>query len=133
MVKPVFMEQLPYRQPIVSDEELIRRTAGEFLELDARRSVRFFSRRPVPKEVIENLIRAASTAPSGANQQPWTFCAVSAPELKQRIREAAEEEEYDFYHHRATEEWLEDLRPLGTDWRKPLSSENHLLGMIKSH
>jgi nitroreductase len=87
--------------------------------MDKRRSLRFFSDREVPREVIENLIMTASTAPSGAHKQPWTFCAISDPEIKRRIREAAEEEEYKSYHGRMSETWLEDLRPFDTDWHKP--------------
>jgi len=87
--------------------------------MQQRRSVRFFSDRPVPGEVIENLIRAAGTAPSGANKQPWRFVAVSDPALKREIRIAAEEEEKLFYEKRASAVWKRDLYPLGTDWRKP--------------
>lgn len=90
-----------------------------FALMDQRRSVRHFSDRPVDVEVIENLVRVASTAPSGAHKQPWTFCVVSDPALKQRIREAAEEEERASYNGRMPPEWLEDLAPLGTDWQKP--------------
>ncbi len=86
--------------------------------MEERRSVRNFSDRPVPKEVIENIIRAASTAPSGAHKQPWTFCVVSNPEIKKQIRKAAEEEEYESYKNRMNEEWLKDLAPLQTDWKK---------------
>lgn len=81
--------------------------------------MRQFSERPVPREVIENCLRAAGTAPSGANMQPWHFAAVSDPELKTRIRIAAEEEEKEFYAHRAPAEWLEALAALGTDEHKP--------------
>ena len=84
-----------------------------------RRSVRDFSPEPVPRAVVEAVIAAAASAPSGAHKQPWTFCAVSDPALKTRIREAAEREEYESYHGRMSEEWLDDLRPIGTDWRKP--------------
>ncbi len=87
--------------------------------LHLRRSVREFSDEPVPRGVIESLIRSAASAPSGAHKQPWTFCAVGDPELKKRIRTAAEKEEYDSYHGRMSEEWLADLAPIGTDWRKP--------------
>jgi nitroreductase len=91
-----------------------------FLELmRSRRSVRHFSREPVPFELIRNAIAAAGTAPSGAHQQPWTFVVVSDPEVKRRLREAAEEEERAFYEHRATPEWLEAIEPVGTDWQKP--------------
>jgi nitroreductase len=84
-----------------------------------RRTVRDFAPDPVPKEIIDDLIMTASSAPSGANKQPWTFCAVSDPGLKHRIRIAAEKEEYDSYHGRMSQEWLEDLAPLQTDWNKP--------------
>ena len=87
--------------------------------LHLRRSVREFSDEPVPRGVIESLIRSAASAPSGAHKQPWTFCAVGDPELKKQIRTAAEKEEYDSYHGRMSEEWLADLAPIGTDWRKP--------------
>ncbi|QXJ20842.1 nitroreductase family protein [Actinomadura graeca] len=84
-----------------------------------RRTVRDFSRRPVPQEVLDHAIRAAATAPSGANLQPWRFVVVADPERKRRLREAAEQEEREFYERRASQEWLEALAPLGTDWRKP--------------
>jgi nitroreductase len=84
-----------------------------------RRSVRQFSREPVPFELIANAVETAGTAPSGANQQPWTFVVVSDPAVKREIRLAAEAEEQEAYEHRMTEEWLRALEPLGTDWRKP--------------
>jgi len=84
-----------------------------------RRTIRDFSDKPVPRDVIETAIRAAATAPNGANQQPWHFAAISNPEMKRRIREAAEEEERAFYGGRASEEWLDALEPLGTDASKP--------------
>ena len=87
--------------------------------MDRRRTVRTFSDRPIPPGVIENCLRAAGTAPSGANLQPWHFVVVADPELKRRIRVAAEAEEEEFYQHRAPAEWLEALAPLGTDSRKP--------------
>ncbi|MSR03508.1 MAG: nitroreductase family protein [Gemmatimonadetes bacterium] len=88
-------------------------------EMNRRRTTRHFSPEPVPKDLIECALRVAGTAPSGAHQQPWTFVAVSDPELKRKIREAAELEEHDFYHGRAPEEWVEALAPLGTDEHKP--------------
>jgi iodotyrosine deiodinase len=91
----------------------------EFLErMASRRSVRFFSPEPVPFELIENAIRCASLASSGANQQPWKFVIVKDPEIKRRIREAAEAEERESYEHRMPPDWLEALAPLGTDWHK---------------
>ncbi len=89
-----------------------------YAELDARRTTRHFSSDPVPRELIELAIRSAGTAPSGAHQQPWTFVAVSDPSLKQKLREAAELEERDFYEHRAPKEWLDAVAPLGTDEHK---------------
>ncbi len=116
------MEQypfIPYRRPILSDEELIDNSKRFFEQMDIRRTTRHFSDRPVPKEVIENIIKTASTAPSGAHKQPWTFAVISSPEMKKKIREAAEEEEQQNYNGRMTEEWLRDLAPLGTDEHKP--------------
>ena len=105
-------------QPYTKEETL--HCSQEFYQwLDNRRSVRNFSDRPVPKEVIENILKSASTAPSGAHKQPWTFCVVSDPVIKKEIRIAAEKEEYDSYHGRMSGEWLQDLRPLQTDWKKP--------------
>jgi nitroreductase len=86
--------------------------------MDERRTVRDFSDKPVSKEVIENIIQAASTAPSGAHKQPWTFCVVSDPVIKKQIRNEAEKEEFESYNGRMPEEWLKDLRPLQTDWKK---------------
>ena len=109
---------LPDARRIAEQDMLLR--AEEFRDLmRLRRSVRDFSPRPVPREVVEACIAAAGTAPSGANQQPWHFVAVSHPEVKRRIREAAEAEERDFYQHRAPEQWLKALEPIGTDWHKP--------------
>jgi iodotyrosine deiodinase len=108
---------LPYRRP-AADEQLAAST--RFLELmRTRRSVRQFSSEPVPFELIENAIATAGSAPSGAHQQPWTFVVVTDPELKGRIRDAAEEEERSFYERRASREWLRAIEAIGTDWRKP--------------
>jgi len=102
-----------------SDDELLRR-AQEFYEwMQRRRTIRDFSDRPVAREVIEYCIRAAGTAPSGANLQPWHFVAVSDPAIKHEIRVAAEAEEKEFYEHRAPKAWLEALAPIGTDSNKP--------------
>jgi nitroreductase len=95
------------------------RASRDFLDrMAARRSVRFISPEPVPFELIENAIRCASLAPSGANQQPWKFVVVQDPEIKRQIREAAEAEERESYEHRMPADWLEALAPLGTDWHK---------------
>jgi len=90
-----------------------------YAEMDRRRSVRFFSDRPVPKHLIERAIQTAGTAPSGAHKQPWTFVAIGDPAVKREIRVAAEEEEKESYEGRMSPEWLEALAPIGTDWRKP--------------
>jgi iodotyrosine deiodinase len=108
----------------INDDQAIDQSpldlAGSFLEvLRTRRSVRSFSDRPVPQEVIETLIATAGTAPSGANKQPWRFVAVQDADLKRRIREAAEVEERKLYESRANDEWLTDLAPLGTNADKP--------------
>ena len=100
-------------------DEMRLRTADLLAEMRRRRSVRHFSTRPVPRDVVEDCIRIAMTAPSGANRQPWHFALVGDPEVKQRIRIAAEEEERSFYENRAPDEWLEALAPLGTDAKKP--------------
>ena len=100
-------------------QEMARRAAEFYAELRRRRSVRHFSERAVPRAVIEDCLRAAGSAPSGANMQPWTFVAVSDPAVKRRIREGAEEQERALYERRASEEWLDALAPLGTDAHKP--------------
>jgi len=110
---------IPYSHETYPEVEIIKRSEAFYHWLDKRRTVREFADKPVPKSVIENLIMAASTAPSGAHKQPWTFCAVSNPELKKQIREAAEKEEYINYNGRMSGRWLEDLAYLGTDWHKP--------------
>jgi nitroreductase len=102
-----------------SEKELIERSKAFREHLEKRRSLRYFSDKAVPEEVIKNIIMTASSAPSGANKQPWWFVAVSNPNLKSRIREAAEKEEEAFYSERAPETWLKDLEPLGTDAQKP--------------
>lgn len=100
-------------------EEMQQRAAGFRAEMQRRRTVRDFSPRPVPREIIEECLRTAGTAPNGANLQPWHFVVVSDPALKRTIREAAETEEREFYHSRAPQEWLDALAPLGTDEHKP--------------
>ena len=103
----------------LDEGEMRARAAAFAAEADRRRSVRSFSPEPVPLEVLEDCIRAAGTAPSGAHKQPWTFALVTDPELKSRIREAAEEEERANYSGRMNDEWLADLQPFGTDASKP--------------
>lgn len=111
---------VPYEALAIPDDERLEVAAAVFEEMDRRRSVRDFSDRPVPREMIELAIRAASTAPSGAHKQPWTFVVTSDPVVKRRIREAAEDEERENYEGgRLPPHWRADLAPLGTDWRKP--------------
>jgi iodotyrosine deiodinase len=98
--------------------EALERSRRFRATMAARRSVRAFSPEPVPYELIANALVVAGTAPSGAHQQPWTFAVVSDPALKERLREAAEAEERDFYDRRATDEWKRAIEPIGTDWVK---------------
>ena len=100
-------------------EEMQSKARQYYENMNRRRTVREFSTRKVPVEVIENCIRTADTAPNGANQHPWHFVVVTDPEKKRQIREAAEKEEKEFYNNRATRAWLEALAPLGTDEHKP--------------
>ncbi|GIV59561.1 MAG: oxidoreductase [Rhodothermaceae bacterium] len=117
MHEPVFV---PLREfPSYSEAEMLQRATAFYEAMQRRRTVRQFSDRPVPRAVIEACLRAAATAPSGANRQPWHFVVVSDPELKREIRAAAEEEERAFYRERAPRVWLEALAPLGTDEHKP--------------
>ena len=109
---------LPHSQDIPV-HEMIKRSREFYEVIRKRRSVRHFSERPVPLQVIENCLRAAGTAPSGANLQPWHFVVVTDPEVKKQIRDAAEEEELEFYTKRAPQAWLDMLASLGTDHRKP--------------
>jgi iodotyrosine deiodinase len=100
-------------------EEMKERAEAFRQEMQRRRTVRHFSDRPVPREIIEDCLIAAGTAPNGANLQPWQFVVVSDPKVKREIRIAAEEEEWEFYHRRAPQEWLDALAPLGTNEHKP--------------
>jgi len=101
-----------------TEQEMNERSQDFLHWADTRRSVRDFSSKPVPKIVMENIIMTASTAPSGAHKQPWTFCLISSKELKNELRKLAEVEEYKSYNGRMSEEWLKDLAPLGTNWEK---------------
>ena len=123
---------LRYRKPLLSETEMLERSASFYEAMDSRRSVREFSDKAVPKAVIENLIKTASTAPSGAHKQPWTFCVIENPEIKKQIRIAAEQEELLSYESRMSSDWLEDLKPLGTDWHKPfLETAPYLIVVFK--
>lgn len=117
MSEPKFIPHTGYKEYPV--EEMRQRARDFYEDMKRRRTVRDFSDRPVPREIIENCLRTAGTAPNGANKQPWHFTVVSDPEVKKQIREAAEKEEREFYENRAPDEWLEALAPLGTDADKP--------------
>lgn len=110
---------IPYHPPQFPESEMLVRARTHYEYMDQRRTVREFSDRTIPKSLMEDLIRTASTAPSGAHKQPWTFCLVGSPDIKREIRIAAEKEEFESYNGRMSDEWLEDLAPFGTDWKKP--------------
>ncbi|MGH8427883.1 MAG: nitroreductase family protein [Gammaproteobacteria bacterium] len=117
MEKQGFIALSSYRE--YPPSQMLERARAFREEMEQRRTVRTFSDRAVPRELIEHCLGAAVTAPSGANMQPWHFVVVADPQIKQRIRSAAEAEEREFYAHRASPEWLEALAPLGTDSHKP--------------
>jgi len=115
--------------------EMKERAVGFRMEMQRRRTVRHFSDRPVPREIIEECLLTAGTAPNGANLQPWHFVVVSDPKVKHEIRVEAEKEEAEFYHRRAPQEWLDALAPLGTDEHKPfLETAPYLIAIFgKNH
>lgn len=109
---------IPYDFHPFSEVEQLKRAQTFFDHCKKRRTIREYSDKPVPRELLETLIRTAGTAPSGANKQPWRFVVVTNPRLKQEIRVAAEKEEKESYENRMPQEWLDDLAALGTDWHK---------------
>ena len=113
------LPQVPLRFERLAEPDMRARADTFLTRMRTRRSVREFSPEPIPLDVVRRCIEAAAQAPSGANKQPWTFALVTDAATKKQIREAAEEEERQFYGGRASERWLSDLAPLGTDWRKP--------------
>lgn len=117
MTTPKFVPLSGFRE--YPEDEMKKRAADFADNASRRRTVRHYSARSVPRDVIENCIRAAGSAPSGANRQPWHFVVVASPDIKKQIRDAAEAEEHDFYARRAPKEWLEVLKQLGTDENKP--------------
>ena len=121
-----------YSKETFAGNEMILRS-GDFLNwMNKRRTCRQFSDQPIPVAVIENILLTASTAPSGAHKQPWTFCVVSDAVIKKQIREAAETEEQKSYNERMSDEWLKDLAPIGTDWEKPfLETAPYLIIVFK--
>lgn len=128
MTKFNFIPYSTYQE--YSLEKMRERVKAFREEMQRRRTIRTFSSRPVSREIIEECIRAAGTAPNGANMQPWHFVVVSDSDVKRQIREGAEKEEREFYERRASDEWLETLAPLGTDWHKPFLEEAPYLIVI---
>jgi len=129
---PIFQPLNFHELPI---KEMKQRAVAFRQLMQSRRTVRFFSDRPVPREIIEECLITAGTAPNGANLQPWQFVVVSDPKLKHEIRVEAEKEEAEFYHRRAPQEWLDALAPLGTDEHKPfLETAPYLIAIFgKNH
>jgi nitroreductase len=113
------IEEIPLAHQLFTEEHMIANSAAFLQTMSSRRSVRDFSDKPVPTEVVRNALLAAGSAPSGANQQPWHFAVTTDSDVKRRLRELAEEEERSFYARRASEQWLNALAPLGTDADKP--------------
>ncbi|MFM8913518.1 MAG: nitroreductase family protein [Flammeovirgaceae bacterium] len=110
---------VPYRHETYPLETMLQRSDEFYRWIDKRRTVRQFSEKPIDPTIINNILLAASSAPSGAHKQPWSFCVVTNPEIKKQIRIAAEKEEKESYENRMSAEWIEDLLPLQTDWEKP--------------
>lgn len=129
MRAPIFVPHSDYKERPLKE---MKKRASEFYEhMRHRRTVRDFSDRPVPQEIIENCLLAAGTAPNGANKQPWHFVVVNDPKTKKKIRVEAEKEEHEFYNRRAPEDWLEDLEPFGTNESKPfLEKAPYLIGIF---
>lgn len=136
MVDPIKMIDgypfVAYSHETYLEDEMLFRSNVFYDWMNKRRTVRDFSDRAISREVIENIILTASTAPSGAHKQPWTFCIVSDPSIKSEIRKAAEKEEQESYTNRMSEEWLDDIKPLQTDWHKPfLETAPYLIVVFK--
>lgn len=124
---------MKYELPRYSAEEMVYRSSKFLNEMQGRRSVRHFSKEAVPMQAVRNCIASAGTAPSGAHKQPWTFCLVTDPDIRRKIRKAAEEEEHRNYNGRMSEEWLKDLKPFGTDHIKPFIEESPGLIIVFKH
>jgi nitroreductase len=123
-------EFIQYKQVSYPDTEMVQKSEAFYQQKNSRRTVREFSTRNIPIEVINNIILTASTAPSGAHKQPWTFCVVSDPSIKSQIKIEAEKEEYASYTSRMSEEWLSDIAPLQTDWHKPFLEDAPYLVVV---
>lgn len=118
-VENVGNDFIPLHPTLVSPQESIVKSESFYAFANKRRTVREFSKKPIPEAVLDNVLLTASTAPSGAHKQPWTFCVVTSPSIKKTIREAAEKEEFENYNGRMSDEWLEDLKKFGTNHEKP--------------
>lgn len=127
MQTPSFLP-LEYSKPSIAEIQKIAKEIRN--KMDKRRSVRFFSTEPIPISVIEDLIMTASSAPSGAHKQPWTFCIVKDENIKHQIKVAAEKEEYENYHGRMSDEWIQDLKKFDTNWHKDFLTEAPYLIVI---
>ena len=123
-------QHIRYQRETYDVHKVLERTQSHYQWMNKRRTVRDISSQEIPREVIENLIQTASTAPSGAHKQPWTFCAVADPTIKKQIRAAAEQEEFESYNGRMSDRWLDDLKPIGTDWQKPFLEESPWLIIV---
>lgn len=121
------MEQIELNFERFTEEDMLDRARSFRAHMTQRRTVRAFDDRPIPRSVLNDALRVAASAPSGANRQPWRFVVVENPVIKNRIRVAAEKEEHEFYSTRASDEWLEALEPLGTDANKPFLTEAPVL------
>ncbi|XP_043204786.1 iodotyrosine deiodinase 1-like [Amphibalanus amphitrite] len=125
--------RVPYRPARLGADEMVRRAEQFYRELNGRRSVRHFSREPVPRAAVEAAIRAAGTAPSGAHTEPWTFVLVESAEVKAAVRQIVEDEERVNYEKRMGAQWVQDLAPIGTDWRKEYLTEVPFLVLAFRH
>ena len=129
----VKFNSIPYSRPFVDEAEMRKISVEQYQFMDQRRTVRNFSDRAIHPEIIDHIILSASTAPSGAHKQPWTFCIISDPAIKKQIRIAAEKEEKESYKKRMNDEWLQDLQSIGTDWHKPFLEIAPYLIIIFKH
>jgi iodotyrosine deiodinase len=127
------VRHVPFAHQKLSAARALQQSAHFHAEMSRRRSLRFFSSDPVPMEVVENIVRTAGTAPSGAHIQPWTYVVVRTPALKQEIRELVEKEEQINYTRRMGDKWLDDLKPLMTDWQKVYLTEAPYLVLLFKH
>ncbi|MBL7013142.1 MAG: nitroreductase family protein [Candidatus Marinimicrobia bacterium] len=124
------MKKFLYKK--IAQEEMLNRVTAHYDAMLSRRSIREFSNKPISIEIITQAIKVACGAPSGANKQPWTFIVVKDEKLKKKIRQSAEKEEKEFYAHRASQEWLDDLNQFNTDWQKPfLEKAPYLIVVFK--